>query len=264
MRSVVGRGLLVISFLIAAALTIAGVIAQLSTPGAQVPVVEGILFLILLGWVHWQYLSRQKDSPAYQQHLSDIKTFARSVRDSALFLSFQGGRAEATNQINLSSPRAKDFSSHFPDLAAQLGQWNQLADGWNTEVVRFQGLCHKEAEKATNGTDSNLPNLLQVIGLREVEPAAITWRVEDSRLEASWQLDFDKQPAWSPIITRDLSIGSMERVWTALQSFPYLAPVAEWRNRRIAHDGLRPRLLDALEHAEIGVELKGRCANCPP
>ncbi len=83
MRAALGRGLLVISFALGAALTIAGVIGQLSIPGPLVPATEGVLFLILLGWVHWQYLSRRRDKsglPSTPRRYSDVRTGRAGVR----------------------------------------------------------------------------------------------------------------------------------------------------------------------------------------
>lgn len=164
---------------------------------------------------------------------------------------------------------------HFPELAKQLDQWNALADGWTTSVMWFQGVCHKTSEKATNDLTSSFPQLLRALGEGEIEAAAVTWRIENNRLEASWQQDIDGQPAWSQITRgdsqRDLLAGKalgpviedVERVWETVRTFPNLQPVVEWRRRRVAHDTLRPRLLDALEQAELVVELKGKCAHCP-
>jgi len=180
-----------------------------------------------------------------------------------LFLRYQSGLATATRIVNMTTPRAQDFRAHFPDAAKQLDQWNHIADGWSESGMRFQGLCHKVSEPATGETTNTFPQLLRAVGEGEIPTSAITWRVENGRLEASWGLDIDREPAWSPIVTQNLSIEKIERVLEALRSFPERQPVAEHRALCIAHDALRPQLLDALEHAEIAVELKGRCQHCP-
>lgn len=260
------RWLFLIRFALGTALLVAGVLSALAIPGPLVPAAEGVLFLGLLAWAHVEYESRRKDSPAYRDHLGELHAFAKSAMDTALFMQARDGRFQATNTMNLSSPRAQDFRVHFPHVADQLDQWNKIADGYGEAARRFAGLCHKEAERVTGPSDpTSFHYLLNAIGQGQVQVdvSAVTWRVENGRLEASWQLDIDHEPAFSPIVTKELSSEVVERVWQAVCDFPNLPGVQDWRTREEAHDQLRPALYDSLERAEIAFDLKGKCPHCP-
>lgn len=259
------RWLFVLRFALGTALLVAGVISALAIPGPLVPAAEGILFLGLLAWAHAEYESRRKDSPAYRDHLAELHAFAKSAIDTALFMKARDGRFEATNSMNMSSPRAQDFRVHFPHAADQLDQWNKLAEGYNEGISRFAGLCHKEAERVTGPADSTgFHFLLNAIGHGQVDLSEVTWRVENGRLEASWQLDVDNEPAFSPIVTKGLTSDVVERAWQTVCDFPNLPGVQNWMTKKKAHDQLRPALADSLERAEIAFDLKGRCPHCPP
>jgi len=254
----------VVSFVIAAALTIAGVIGELSILGPLVPVAEGLLFLVLLGWVHWQYLSGRSDSPAYQQHLRDLKDFARSARDSALYMQdAKGYNFITTEPIDTSGPRAKDFLAHYPDVAAAVDEWNRMANGYREVLRRFAGQTHKTSEQLTGSVNSGFPRLLQQVGQGDLGVSNITWRIVDGRMEASWERDVDDQPVFVPVVTTQATDETLERVRSGIAAFLETPLVRERRARREVNDRLRPVLLDALERAEIAVELKGRCEDCP-
>jgi len=265
MRAAIGRWLFLIQFALGTALLVAGVLNPLSLPDPLDRAAEGILFLGLLGWAQWVYINRRKDSPAYRDHLADLHAFARSATDTALFMQARDGRFKATNTMSMSSPRAQDFRVHFPHVADQVDQWNTIADGYGEATRRFGGLCHKEADRVTGPSDpTSFHDLLNGIGRGDVDVAAVMWRVENGRLEASWQLDIDREPALSPIVTKDLTSDVVERIWQTVSDFPKLPAVQEWRTREEAHDQLRPVLSDSLERAEIAFDLKGKCPHCPP
>lgn len=264
MRSAISRSLLVVSFVIATALTVAGVIAQLSIPGPLVPVAEGLLFLVLLGWVHWQYLSGRSDSPAYQQHLRDLKDFARSARDSALYMQdAKGYNFTTTEPIDTSGPRAKDFLAHYPEVAAAVDEWNRMANGYRGVLSRFAGQTHKTSEQLTGTVNSGFPRLLQQVGEGDLAASDITWRIVDGRLESSWERDVDEQPVFVPVVTAQATDETQEKVQRGIAAFLETPLVRDRRARREVNDRLRPVLLDAFERAEIAVVLKGRCEHCP-
>jgi hypothetical protein len=249
------------------ALTIAGVLAALSVPGPLVPGVEGLLFIGLLVWAQLEYSSRRKDSAAFRQHLTDLQGFARFTRDSGFFITIRrGGEFAAIRPVDLSGPRARDFRAHFPDVARNLDEWNHVAAGLEELGNRFQGLTHRQAEAASDDqVTTALPMLLSSLGRGEVELEDITWRVENGQLEASWQSDVFGAPAFSQIIrSGQLTDKGIQRVWDAVDAFPNLPDVRDYRTRLEAARRLRPVLLDGLEHAEIAVELKGKCEHCAP
>ncbi|MHB8614105.1 MAG: hypothetical protein ACYDAL_17035 [Candidatus Dormibacteraceae bacterium] len=265
MTLTMGRWLFVIRFALGTTLLVVSVLTTLAVPGPLVPAAEGILFLGLLAWAQLEYASRRKDSPAYRDHLADLHAFARLVTDTALFMQARDGRFATTNTMSMSSPRAQDFRVHFPHVAEQVDQWNNIADGYGEASRRFVGLCHNEAERVTGPNDpTSFHYLLGVLGQGQVDAEAVIWRVENGRLEASWQLDIDREPAFSPIVTKNLTSDVVERVWQTVIDFPKLPGVQDWRTSKEAHDQLRPVLADSLERAEIAFELKGKCPHCPP
>jgi hypothetical protein len=165
----------------------------------------------------------------------------------------------------MSGPRARDFRAHFPDVARNLDAWNEVAAGLEELGNRFQGLTHREAESASDDqVTTALPMLLSAIGRGEVGLDDITWRVENGQLEASWQSDVFGAPAFSQIIrSGHLSNKSVQGVWEVVSAFPNLPDVRDYRTRIEEARQLRPVLLDGLEHAEIAVDLKGKCEHCP-
>jgi hypothetical protein len=153
-----------------------------------VPGVEGLLFIGLLVWAQLEYASRRKDSAAYRQHLTDLQGFAHFARATGFFVTIRGGGEFATTRpVDLSGPRGRDFRAHFPDVARNLDEWNQVATGIDELGNRFQGLTHREAEAASDDQATTaLPMLLSGVGRGEVRLADVTWRVENGQLEASW------------------------------------------------------------------------------
>jgi hypothetical protein len=212
-----------------------------------------------------EYESRRKDSPAYTDHLTNLHDFATSALDSALFMrSREGNQYEATNPMNMTSPRAEDFRAHFPYIAEQLDQWNKIADGYKQSIDRYTGTCHRESERATGDVQSSLHSLLWAIGQGDVDVADVIWRVDNGRLEASWQLDVDDQPAFAPIATKGLTNDIIDSVWETVRDFPNLPAVHDWRTRVDGKRQLRFPLIDSLERVEITFDLKGKCQHCPP
>jgi hypothetical protein len=179
-----------------------------------------------------------------------------------------GGRTPAVNPINMTMARARDFRAHYPLIARQIDEWNRLATGYSEASTRFQGLTYRETEKAFGGKISNgLPQLLGPLGQGDLDASAIVWQYANQQVEASWTRNFFNEPAWLTIIDRSTSgitEADLLRVWEVISAFPDLTPVSEWRTRLQGARRLRPLLLDALEHAEIAVELKGKCGHCPP
>lgn len=177
-----------------------------------------------------------------------------------------GGEFATTRPVDLSGPRGRDFRAHFPDVARNLDLWNKLATGLDELGNRFQGLTHREAESSNpDQVTTALPMLLSALGRGEVRLADITWRVENGQLEASWQLDVFGAPAFSQIVrSGHLTDTIVKSVWEAVSAFPDLPDVRDYRTRLQEAQRLRPLLLDGLEHAEIAVELEGKCEHCPP
>ncbi|HEV2036768.1 MAG TPA: hypothetical protein VGU71_21670 [Candidatus Dormibacteraeota bacterium] len=247
-------------------MTIAGVLAAFAIPGPLVPAVEGVLLLGLLAWGQLEFQSRRKDSPAYREHVTDIQEFARSARDSGLFMTYAtGGKAQVVNPISMAGARARDFRSHYSKVANAIDKWNSVATGYGNSAMRYQGLTNIEAEKATDDRSTQLPMLLSALGRGDVDIRDVWWRAENiNRLEAAWQLDIYNQPAFSPMITTGLTWTRIDRLWAVVSEFPNLADVRDWRTKVDEERRLRPVLLDGLEQAEIGVRLKGNCEHCPP
>jgi hypothetical protein len=212
-----------------------------------------------------EYQGHRKDSQAHHLHLADIQGFARSARETGLFMRYAaGGQVAVVNAITMGTARAEDFRSHYPVVGQQIDGWNLLATGYSESAMRFQGITHREAERATGDRSTGLPMLLSDLGRGAVDLDAITWRVENNRLEASYQLDVFNQPAFSPMVTTDLSVAAIERFWAVLSMFSTLPEVREWRAKVEGIQRLRPALSDQLDRAEITVALRGKCQHCPP
>jgi membrane protein implicated in regulation of membrane protease activity len=191
------RLLFIIRLAAATAVTIAGVLAWLAVPNPLVPGVEGLLLIGLLVWGQLEFASRRKESVVYRQHVGDIRAFARLARDTGLFMSYaSGGMAQVVNAIPMTGARAQDFRSHYSEVADQIDEWNRLANGYVQASHRFLVVTHREAEQATNDRTTGLPVLLGDYGRGDVELSDMTWRVENNRLEASYQVTVMNEPAW--------------------------------------------------------------------
>jgi len=174
-----------------------------------------------------------------------------------------GGQVAVVNPVNMTTPRAKDFQAHYPLVGHQIDDWNRIASGYRESAYRYQALTNRAAEKATQGRATGLPMLLNELGRGDLAIGAITWRVQNNQLEASWALDVFNEPAFSPMLA-EVTEQDVENAWQAISTFGDLREVKDWSARVDAVKRLRPALLDALEHVEIAVDLKGKCEHCPP
>ena len=277
MRTWFDRWFVVGSFVIAAALTIASVLARLPLPSRLVPAAYGLAFMVLLFGVHWQYQSRRRDSPAYQQHLGNLRDYARAAKESALFTTDNHGNMfRATRPIDTTLPRAKDFLAHYPKVGAVMTEWNQMALGWTQLLGRYGGFSHKSSEEITGSTNSSLARLLISYGGRDVDLDDVAWRVNNGHIEASWELDVDNEPAWVPIMqspgtvmdayagrTEAILGAKLEEVKAKVADFPAQPLTVERRRQQEINDRLRPILIAAFDDAEMAVELTGHCPHCP-
>jgi hypothetical protein len=167
----------------------------------------------------------------------------------------------------MTTPLAKDFRSHYPQVAIELDEWNGLAIGFDEAAARYRGLSHREAEKVLDQRGGNgLPDLLSALGQGDVQTGSITWQFQDLQMQASWSQDTFREPAWSTIIGKPatgLSETDIQRIWDAVCAFQDLPDVRDWRMRLQETRRLRPILVEGLGRAEIAVELEGRCEHCP-
>jgi hypothetical protein len=250
--------------------TVGGILSWLAVPNPLVPGVEGLVLIGLLVWAQWEFASRRKTSPGYRQHVDDIRRFAEGARNSGLVMSVRGGaQTRITGPIDMTSPLARDFRSHYPEVARSIDEWNSVATDFDEAGRRYRGLTYRESEKVMldDHTSNGLPDLLSAIGLGDLESATIDWQVENSQLQASWSQNTLREPAWSTIVGRPVAAGltsaSLQRIWDAIRVFPELPDVRDWRMRVHEVDRLRPILLDGLGRAEIAVDLTGGCEHCP-
>jgi len=245
-------------------LTTAGVIAALSVPGPLVPAVEGLLFIGLLIWAQLEFASRRNESTAYRQHVAAMQDFAKEARETGLFMNFvSGGRSPVVNPIKMLGARAEDFRKHYPQVAKEVDEWNELTSGYRQMNNRFIAITHREAEKATSDRATTLPMLLGDLGRGEIDPGEITWRMDGNRFEASYAVSIFNEPVFSPIISNGPTADDVERCWSVVAAFSDLPEVREWRARVDEERRLRPLLTDSLEHAEYALGLKGKCEHCP-
>ncbi len=166
-------------------------------PGPLVPTVEGLLFIGLLIWAQLEFASRRNESTAYRQHVAAMQDFAKDARETGLFMNFiSGGRSPVVNPIKISGARAEDFRKHYPEVAQEIDEWNQLASGYAQINNRFIATTHREAEKATSDRTTTLPMLLSDLGRGEINLGDITWRMDGNRLEASYAVNIFSEPVF--------------------------------------------------------------------
>lgn len=255
-----------VRFAIGTALTVAGVITALAIPGPLVPATEGVIFLILLVWAQWEFANRRKESAAYRQHVEDIRNLATTAKYTGLLMPVRRvGDVQITSPIDMKTPQAKDFRAHYPEVAKDIDGWSVIATRFQEAGARYQGLTHREAEKAsTDRTSTGLPQLLSPLGEDTLDLGDVTWRVESGRLEASWMMDTFHQPVFLTIVSTGLSAAVVQQVWDVVTAFPNLPDVQDWRYRLQESRRLRVALIEGLGRAEVAVDLEGKCEHCPP
>lgn len=233
-------------------------------PGPLVPAAEGLLFIGLLLWAQLEFASRRKESTAYRQHVAAMQDFAKDARETGLFMNYvSGGRSPVVHAIRMSGARAEDFRTHYPIVAKEIDEWNQLANGYSQINNRFIATTHREAEKATGDRTTTLPMLLSDLGNGQIALRDITWRMDGNRFEASYVVSIFNEPVYSPMISNGPSAQDIEHFWDVVAEFPNLSEVREWRERIDDERRLRPLLTDSLDHAEYALDLKGKCEHCP-
>src|SRR5438105_1722767 len=105
-------------------------------------------------------------------HIGDLHRQAGAIRQ-AIFQPY------SYVVLNLSSVSARNFSQHFPAIAAQLSMWNRNAEQWHEALRTLSVRCDREGGKPIDGRPLQIRGVMQAVAMGSYSsPLDVTWGVQ--------------------------------------------------------------------------------------
>jgi len=218
--------------------------------GAYMHVAPDYLRLPLPGRKSAQSTGR-RHSPAFREHVNDLRDFALRC-EGTLFVNVQGGGAAPFNHsVDIARPSGQSLRAHYPHVADEVDAWNVFVKRLDKAEIAWKKFQYAEADRLfpQGAWDQSLTGLMESIakGITPVE--TLEWYVNSQRIS----VDGEPRPSWWALgkvpQDGDTLCRTLTLLWRMLSTLHDSAVATEWRYVHAEVGTRRTAVLDALERA---------------